>query len=172
MGGEKRATGAGMMPKMGSPPRGRGKGFQWSFCTSSQRITPAWAGKSIHPTARQALPWDHPRVGGEKPRPRKRPVTMWGSPPRGRGKARGLTLWIGFNGITPAWAGKSASSSARRAGDKDHPRVGGEKALACSFCSGVRGSPPRGRGKVDDNNRRFYNMGITPAWAGKSYTQL
>ena len=54
--------------------------------------------------------------------------------------------------------------------NKDHPRVGGEKRLHdASFCR-VRGSPPRGRGKVGLPYGIAFPPGITPAWAGKRRT--
>ena len=69
-------------------------------------------------------------MGGEK--------TLWagtnraplGSPPRRRGKAdkddvSGLDL-----GITPAGAGKSGAGYADKGRPGDHPRMGGEKAVA------------------------------------------
>ena len=52
--------------KLGSPPRGRGKGKDYATAETMQGITPAWAGKSIPHTGNITLNWDHPRVGGEK----------------------------------------------------------------------------------------------------------
>ena len=50
----------------------------------------------------------------------------------------------------------------------DHPRVGGEKEKKGVKQCGMTGSPPRGRGKVE--NALLLNLldRITPAWAGKS----
>ena len=50
-------------------------------------ITPAWAGKSWTWLSCCRLPWDHPRVGGEKFLAYAKIWNEWGSPPRGRGKA-------------------------------------------------------------------------------------
>ena len=50
----------------GSPPRGRGKACWIAPSVLYPRITPAWAGKSLHCFASYRLPGDHPRVGGEK----------------------------------------------------------------------------------------------------------
>ena len=52
---------------------------------------------------------------------------------------------------------------------KDHPRVGGEKVFLIVMVSKTRGSPPRGRGKVDGGFLGGCGLGITPAWAGKSF---
>ena len=53
----------------------------------------------------------------------------------------------------------------------DHPRVGGEKKLASWSRRPCPGSPPRGRGKVTSSYLWFYELGITPAWAGKRTRQ-
>ena len=46
--------------------------------------------------------------------------------------------------------------------------MGGEKVPRAVLNSLVRGSPPHGRGKVNQNRGRDIKSGITPAWAGKS----
>ena len=50
----------------GSPPRVRGKGLTTILGKTSNRITPACAGKSICPQCRLKATQDHPRVCGEK----------------------------------------------------------------------------------------------------------
>ena len=50
----------------------------------------------------------------------------------------------------------------------DHPRVGGEKTATDIISGEVKGSPPRGRGKVLDVVGFVGFLRITPAWAGKS----
>ena len=52
--------------KLGSPPRGRGKGKDYATAETMQGITPAWAGKSCPARCRSQSCGDHPRVGGEK----------------------------------------------------------------------------------------------------------
>ena len=68
----------------------------------TQRITPAWAGKS----RRRMTSWggvlDHPRVGGEKAANFRAVCGPRGSPPRGRGKGSHAAPVIGTGGITPA----------------------------------------------------------------------
>ena len=44
-----------------------------------------------------------------------------------RGKVYLVQLYCGFARITPAYAGKSASTNADRFSVQDHPRVCGEK---------------------------------------------
>ena len=94
------------------------------------------------------LLWDHPRVCGEKPRGLHPRRGRWGSPPRMRGKEDKKEPLCGSFGITPAYAGKSFSSSSSFVLYWDHPRVCGEKVLPLWLCVGSSGSPPRMRGKA------------------------
>ena len=125
----------------------RGKDFHRSGFQTSDRITPAWAGKSPARRWRGSGQWDHPRVGGEKG------YENWGdgepnkSPPRGRGKGPTFSGIFHPGGITPAWAGKSTFNA-----PTENKR---------------RGSPPRGRGKVSEKLTGANYARITPAWAGK-----
>ena len=111
------------------------------------RITPAWAGKSKPGPVKLGRSRDHPRVGGEKRAEKVFTRSGAGSPPRGRGKEHYAGTEYTPIGITPAWAGKSKMTRFPRNGNKDHPRVGGEKSWQDFVSSKMRGSPPRGRGK-------------------------
>ena len=141
--------------------------------TSHQRtrqagITPAYAGKSTVGRNRPARYLDHPRVCGEKRALSRSCAACGGSPPRMRGK--GL-LFFGvciFDGITPAYAGKSRFLPTAFHRGRDHPRVCGEKSYANRTQMGHIGSPPRMRGKEYIFLYVFHNIGITPAYAGKS----
>ena len=73
-----------------------------------------------------------------------------------------------YTGITPAWAGKRFSVCWFCWPFWDHPRVGGEKIPTACQAAHVQGSPPRGRGKVLQLLHGHSQVGITPAWAGKS----
>ena len=91
-----------------------------------------------------------------------------GSPPRVRGKLSCLERAAVEDGITPACAGKTVSSSLPPLRVGDHPRVCGENAKTGVFRLGKAGSPPRVRGKQRRLlHARFY-FGITPACAGKT----
>ena len=92
-----------------------------------------------------------------------------GSPPHGRGKVQDYAREVEAQRITPAWAGKSGSSAAVRSGAWDHPRVGEEKKALLTVRQALKGSPPRGRGKVKTAAEAIAQDGITPAWAGKRY---
>ena len=73
--------------RLGSPPRMRGKAPLPSADSSPSGITPAYAGKSSGPLHRWSFCRDHPRVCGEKLKFMAALFSMWGSPPRVRGKA-------------------------------------------------------------------------------------
>ena len=167
MGGEKGRDRGARLPRLGSPPRGRGKDAFKLAGLIVEGITPAWAGKSVVDADDVLLAGDHPRVGGEKLHGRVHIVSGRGSPPRGRGKASFRSGCRSVSRITPAWAGKSASDGFVVVLGEDHPRVGGEKFRGGAVRCGERGSPPRGRGKDPVHDELRGVLGITPAWAGK-----
>ena len=68
-----------------------------------------------------------------------------------RGKIAVAALAIFGGGITPAYAGKSSGSVRSRLGLGDHPRVCGEKFASIIQAADTGGSPPRMRGKADEN---------------------
>ena len=132
-------------------------------------ITPAWAGKRPVAHAGKELIEDHPRVGGEKRFSAVFHLATSGSPPRGRGKVRGLLFSSHCARITPAWAGKSVGALNVPLPPEDHPRMGGEKRNVGHTYQRKQGSPPHGRGKGTEQVRWGTHRGITPAWAGKSF---
>ena len=157
---------------LGSPPHRRGKEIDRLHKAINNRITPAWAGKSAPVVWAGVLSGDHPRVGGEKHHPTPSTAALRGSPPRGRGKGWFPDPAHWSKGITPAWAGKSSGGRPGKRARRDHPRVGGEK-LRMGFLRGlVLGSPPRGRGKGSCHHGVILVNGITPAWAGKRFSEL
>ena len=145
----------------------RGKVFQCFGFFFREGITPAYAGKSKMEGIHFNTLWDHPRVCGEKRPQAARPVPPQGSPPRMRGKAVVENPTGGFDGITPAYAGKSLDSPTWLAFSWDHPRVCGEKPQPELTPRGDTGSPPRMRGKAVGSRLRDSGDGITPAYAGK-----
>ena len=125
--GEKSAWIAAVVNELGSPPRMRGKGPAQHRATGCSGITPACAGKRKRIAGRLRLRQDHPRVCGEKALHDGGILPAQGSPPRVRGKvvvSRNLCL---LSGITPACAGKSELQALVLSGQRDHPRVCGEK---------------------------------------------
>ena len=70
----------------GSPPHVRGKVVSAHSSHPLLRITPAYAGKRLIQARHAVKRQDHPRVCGEKSSPFNLFMTLWGSPPRMRGK--------------------------------------------------------------------------------------
>ena len=93
---------------LGSPPPMRGKGRKRQRSHRGSRITPAYAGKSSGKESADSVPWDHPRLCGEKSAC-TRVILQWtGSPPPMRGKVNILMSNKLSLRITPAYAGKSS----------------------------------------------------------------
>ena len=148
---------------LGSPPRRRGKDKAITGFHSGQRITPACAGKRSLGLRRRTAAQDHPRMGGEKTDDHLKGLRDLGSPPRGRGKVGHNQIAGAAHGITPAWTGKRVHEYKSGRFARDHPRVGGEKFTRMSQVASMRGSPPRGRGKVGAALRKERLSRITPA---------
>ena len=66
VGGEKTLSAGKPFSRLGSPPRGRGKGVLSALPLVIPGITPAWAGKRGFQRSGLGRIRDHPRVGGEK----------------------------------------------------------------------------------------------------------
>ncbi len=73
-----------------------------------------------------------------------------------------------FVGITPACAGKTHIKAFVLPDVKDHPRVCGENGRSKTATRLLPGSPPRVRGKLQDNFTGVLERRITPACAGKT----
>ena len=127
--GEKRMYAVHPARAWGSPPRMRGKVGTHTARKIAAGITPAYAGKRHVCNAPCKGMGDHPRVCGEKPDCKAKRNPRKGSPPRMRGKAVPAPMLLASAGITPAYAGKSAPFLILVTGNRDHPRVCGEKAL-------------------------------------------
>ena len=112
---------------------------------------------------------DHPRVCGEKSQSTSASPRALGSPPRMRGKGVKQSNSRIRMGITPAYAGKSCIYRSTTSISWDHPRVCGEKSFKTSTSCWSKGSPPRMRGKAKELPPRQCYLGITPAYAGKSF---
>ena len=90
-----------------------------------------------------------------------------GSPPRVRGKADVCSTLKIPTRITPACAGKSNALLDLPAGQRDHPRVCGEKRKDRLDYYVPQGSPPHVRGKGLVGFELDIRIRITPACAGK-----
>ena len=86
-----------------------------------------------------------------------------------RGKVISGLIFGAQLGITPAYAGKSGYAETNRLHQRDHPRICGEKIIQFVFSEPLTGSPPHMRGKGSESMAKRKSMGITPAYAGKSF---
>ena len=91
---------------LGSPPRMRGKVIRSWIMRIWTRITPAYAGKRGDVNTYEKIQRDHPRVCGEKCCVGFAHGHRLGSPPRMRGKAFRIFIFLRYARITPAYAGK------------------------------------------------------------------
>ena len=98
----------------GSPPRMRGKAGIAAGTCRAVRITPAYAGKSLHGKGRGGAAGDHPRICGEKKIERMVLMMAMGSPPHMRGKGYTRRAYRECPRITPAYAGKRDRSFCMR----------------------------------------------------------
>ena len=85
---------------------------------------------------------------------------------RGKGDADSIAVFLCR--ITPAYAGKSLLVLIGGIGDRDHPRLCGEKFTTAWFSYVTSGSPPPMRGKATNPTGALNTDRITPAYAGKS----
>ena len=131
------------------------------------RITPAYAGKSGLHDVLPVPAEDHPRLCGEKFVVSAFVRDFGGSPPPMRGKVEWVSKNMDDLGITPAYAGKSSCHKKEARGNRDHPRLCGEKPASSSLVMFQPGSPPPMRGKVLCKPLYGVFQRITPAYAGK-----
>ena len=135
---------------------------------ASVGITPAYAGNTKLSTFSYPYSRDHPRIRGEHGFTAFTVKISLGSPPHTRGtRYLVIQLWSPA-GITPAYAGNTASVQLSLSNTQDHPRLRGEHAYLYLFDRMQRGSPPLTRGTplADISDRR--KCGITPAYAGNT----
>ena len=130
----------------------RGKAEQFPVDHGDSGITPAYAGKSTWLMIRPYRQMDHPRLCGEKVPEMLQFSSVAGSPPPMRGK------------------GSSHCQTGKR--NWDHPRLCGEK-IPQQYETGSKwGSPPPMRGKVTVQSDAVNHGRITPAYAGKSFSNF
>ena len=91
-----------------------------------------------------------------------------GSPPQVRGKLLLVILALPLLRITPAGAGKTASTGTNLAAKRDHPRRCGENSAIAVSIHRTLGSPPQVRGKPTVPHVTHAAQRITPAGAGKT----
>ncbi len=150
--GEHTPRQAGGAAGAGSPPLTRGARRRWPWCRGGHR--------------------DHPRSRGEH-RVRSAPVhDPSGSPPLTRGARGRRHRDVRPEGITPAHAGSTLSTSGVESRATDHPRSRGEHPGPDERPALTHGSPPLTRGALWPNSRIPRSEGITPAHAGSTCSVL
>ena len=107
VGGENLHLVCARLEDSGSSPRGRGKRRLVAARCASERLIPAWAGKTVRLSHNSVPPGAHPRVGGENHSTATGPHAQLGSSPRGRGKPVGIEPTLILTRLIPAWAGKT-----------------------------------------------------------------
>ena len=145
----------------------RGKAFGGIHVVIRQRITPAYAGKSMELSSSIMVLKDHPRLCGEKCQTKCWKSARIGSPPPMRGKVLDGYKDNPYYRITPAYAGKRRIILVCSFCYRDHPRLCGEKVYRQAVRFLTRGSPPPMRGKAVAHSIITEVHGITPAYAGK-----
>ena len=132
------------------------------------RITPAYAGKTHNFNNPLIANKDHPRLRGENILRSCDIFSCRGSPPPTRGKPELTPHSTRIFRITPAYAGKTFLLDEIQIEFKDHPRLRGENRYWRYFLCRKKGSPPPTRGKRTNGLKNFFNLRITPAYAGKT----
>ena len=152
----------------GSPPPTRGT----PLCSLSKsiiaRITPAYAGNTVAPSAVATIKWDHPRLRGEHTETALEAKADMGSPPPTRGTPCPLPVTLVVFGITPAYAGNTQIYVLFGLESRDHPRLRGEHSCKCCIVPLLTGSPPPTRGTPSPAGIVIAAIGITPAYAGNT----
>ena len=135
---------------------------------ASVGITPAYAGNTKLSTFSYPYSRDHPRLRGEHGFTAFTVKISLGSPPHTRGtRYLVIQLWSPA-GITPAYAGNTASVQLSLSNTQDHPRLRGEHKGLPQTLHRHPGSPPLTRGTPVPLFRTILLSGITPAYAGNT----
>ena len=137
----------------------------------TNRITPAYAGKTPFSSSQAAAAQDHPRVCGKDKSELLCFCSQIGSPPRMRERLSGDPTLITTPRITPAYAGKTKGVEERKSKTGDHPRVCGKDLFEFITDDRVVGSPPRMRERHEATFEPGDSGRITPAYAGKTRTK-
>ena len=136
--GEHVETWDGASERAGSSPHTRGALDDLKTVVKQKRIIPAYAGSTHERARRSPRRWDHPRIRGEhEPTPAPK-GDMMGSSPHTRGAPSGSQAAPPSQGIIPAYAGSTGTSSARIRSLADHPRIRGEHEVRAYLRQHVR----------------------------------
>ena len=156
----------------GSSPRMRGTRLKGSYHMPTFGIIPAYAGNTCPKLAASMLHRDHPRVCGEHTASTQVLRRSLGSSPRMRGTLLRVRAERQSTGIIPAYAGNTRISQLQGMTTRDHPRVCGEHLTENEAHREGEGSSPRMRGTLAVVFNYDGYMGIIPAYAGNTHTQV
>ena len=152
----------------GSPPHSRGRPQARWVLQQTDRLTPAFAGKTAPDCGGRPHVRAHPRIRGEDHVEGERTADLAGSPPHSRGRQQSPSQYQAGTGLTPAFAGKTRILGAQRAGNRAHPRIRGEDPDVGGAEPEASGSPPHSRGRLAVKASDQITIGLTPAFAGKT----
>ena len=110
----------------GSSPHMRGAHSHVGSFLGLAGIIPAYAGSTGPAASVRSCARDHPRICGEHLEHRSSDVRAPGSSPHMRGALHEALRDVGLDGIIPAYAGSTTSSTSDSAPCWDHPRICGE----------------------------------------------
>ena len=80
----------------------------------------------------------------------------------------GIPYTLNYQGITPAYAGRTWCKLERSCRNGDHPRLCGKDAINLFEREMIAGSPPLMREGLRCRGSSGYVCGITPAYAGRT----
>ncbi len=152
--------------EQGSSPRVRGSLAVDKIVYCYFGIIPAGAGLT-HPRAFPRSPsWDHPRGCGAHNNKMYYTRGNWGSSPRVRGSRLLVLRNLARDGIIPAGAGLTSPTIQNYMERRDHPRGCGAHSMTEDRRPMMKGSSPRVRGSLVDDEHISIMAGIIPAGAG------
>ena len=151
---------------MGSSPLARGLPVGQCLGPFRDRIIPARAGFTQHPTPSRSRASDHPRSRGVYAPYMVVCFSRHGSSPLARGLPLQARRGPVQGGIIPARAGFTPSASRPHSGGPDHPRSRGVYSLPRFSCDTRSGSSPLARGLLKLILKLDRDVRIIPARAG------
>ena len=131
-----------------TPPLTRGRQRRRAKFRSTDRNTPAYAGKTRLSCTQIHQLWKHPRLRGEDIYDRQAPVIEMETPPLTRGRPFGLSLLSEQSGNTPAYAGKTVIDAALKAAKAETPPLTRGRPIGFSKSIPLRGNTPAYAGKT------------------------
>ena len=152
--------------RSGSSPRMRGSLHEARRNRLTSGIIPAYAGLTRPLVGAPNGRRDHPRACGAHQAAGGGTERQTGSSPRMRGSLLTFQTLKKMQGIIPAHAGLTNSSSRTAMPRGDHPRACGAHRLSSRKQIAARGSSPRMRGSRKATRRPYRWTGIIPAHAG------